>query len=150
MGIGYERPVNQIRVQRLLYLAQGVHLAKFDTPLFEEAIEAWSYGPVIPQVYENLKAWGNKPITSIKSSPIFKTNETIRYAWDIGAGLSNTVLCNWAHSKGSPWEKSYSPFYKNRIEPDLMRDYFRETMKISPIFVSNKTRHAITSLWPRR
>lgn len=132
MGIEVGQPINQIRVQRFLYLAQGVHLARLNAPLFEDEIEAWSYGPVVPKVYEKLKVWGNKPITSNISGPIPKVNEIIQYVWAIGDGLSNTVLCNWAHSKGSPWEKSYSPFYKKKISLNLMRDYFRETMNITP------------------
>lgn len=39
----------------MLYYQQGFHLAYFGTPLFDEEIEAWMYGPVVPCVFENYK-----------------------------------------------------------------------------------------------
>ncbi|MBI2781288.1 MAG: DUF4065 domain-containing protein [Chloroflexi bacterium] len=39
-----------LKLQKLLYLAQGHALALLRRPLFGEKIKAWSYGPVIPQL----------------------------------------------------------------------------------------------------
>ncbi len=135
LGIGYGGPITQIRIQRLLYLSQGIHLARFNTPLFGEAIECWSYGPVIPEVQKHFVKWGNKPITEITGGGLFLTQsatETIITSWDIGSRLSDNVLSNWSHSEGSPWQKTYSPFYKKIISMDLMRSYFLKTVKINP------------------
>lgn len=57
------RQVDHLKLQKLLYLAQGVSLALHDEPLFEEKIEAWRYGPVVPSVYQAAKRFGSKPIT---------------------------------------------------------------------------------------
>ncbi len=38
--------VSNLRVQKLLYYAQGHYLAAKGIPLFDEAIQAWSHGPV--------------------------------------------------------------------------------------------------------
>lgn len=35
----------------MLYYQQGFHLAMFGTPLFEEDIEAWMYGPVVSKCF---------------------------------------------------------------------------------------------------
>jgi uncharacterized phage-associated protein len=37
-------------------------LAKFNEPLFEDDIEAWMYGPVIPSVYHHFKDYGRNGI----------------------------------------------------------------------------------------
>ena len=42
--------VSNLKLQKLLYYVQGFHLAVFGEPLFEEEIEAWMYGPVVPSV----------------------------------------------------------------------------------------------------
>ena len=36
--------MTNLKLQKLLYYMQGFHLAVFDTPLFDEDIEAWQYG----------------------------------------------------------------------------------------------------------
>lgn len=41
-----------MKLQKLLYYVQGFHIAVFNRPLFNEDIEAWMYGPVVPAVYE--------------------------------------------------------------------------------------------------
>jgi uncharacterized phage-associated protein len=40
-----------MKVQKLLYYAQSLHLALFDEPLFDQEIQAWRYGPVCPAAY---------------------------------------------------------------------------------------------------
>jgi uncharacterized phage-associated protein len=52
-----------LRIQKILYLAQGWFLARHHKPLFPERIEAWKYGPVVPVVYEHLKPYGRGQIT---------------------------------------------------------------------------------------
>ncbi len=39
--------ISNLKLQKLLYYAQGFHLALYDEPLFPEAIEAWTHGPVL-------------------------------------------------------------------------------------------------------
>ena len=52
---GQGEPMTNLRLQQLLYLAQGWHLARYGKPLFEEEIKAWPCGPVVPEVYEAYK-----------------------------------------------------------------------------------------------
>ena len=43
-------------MQKILYFAQGIHLAEFGSPLFTNKIYAWEYGPVIKEVYHKFKS----------------------------------------------------------------------------------------------
>jgi uncharacterized phage-associated protein len=54
--------ISNLKIQKLLYYAQGFHLAFFDKPLFGEAIKAWMHGPVVPQVWHEFKEFGSGPI----------------------------------------------------------------------------------------
>jgi uncharacterized phage-associated protein len=45
---GIEAEMTNMKVQKLLYYSQSLHLALYDEPLFEEEIQAWRYGPVCP------------------------------------------------------------------------------------------------------
>ena len=40
--------IDNFKVNKLCYYAQGWSLAKLGYPLFDDEIEAWQYGPVIP------------------------------------------------------------------------------------------------------
>lgn len=40
--------ITELKLQKLMYIAQGIHLALYDSPLFKEEIEAWQDGPVVP------------------------------------------------------------------------------------------------------
>lgn len=54
--------ISNLKLQKLLYYAQGCHLALKGEPLFEERIEAWTHGPVIPAIYRAFKSHGSNPI----------------------------------------------------------------------------------------
>jgi len=47
--------ISNLKLQKLLYYAQAWHLVNFDVPLFGDSIEAWDFGPVIPNVYRQYK-----------------------------------------------------------------------------------------------
>lgn len=46
-----EADMTNMKVQKLLYYAQSLHLALYDEPLFDNEIQAWRYGPVCPPAY---------------------------------------------------------------------------------------------------
>ena len=50
--------LSNLKLQKLVYYAQGTYLAKYDELLFEDAIEAWAYGYVIPSLYQEFKKHG--------------------------------------------------------------------------------------------
>lgn len=54
--------ITNLKAQKLLYYAQGVSLAQTGRPLFEDDFAAWQHGPVIPALYEELKAFGSRQI----------------------------------------------------------------------------------------
>jgi uncharacterized phage-associated protein len=50
--------MSNLKLQKLMYYAQGFSLVLFNKPLFPERIEAWIHGPVIPAVYHKYKGYG--------------------------------------------------------------------------------------------
>lgn len=55
--------LTNLKLQKLLYYVQGWHLGLYEEPLFEDDIEAWKYGPVVPEVYNWFKEYGNSPVS---------------------------------------------------------------------------------------
>ncbi len=47
--------ITHLKLQKILYFAQSAFLSIQKGPLFDEKIEAWKYGPVIPDIYKIFK-----------------------------------------------------------------------------------------------
>lgn len=47
--------LTNLKLQKLLYYSQAWYLAIAGKPLFDERIEAWIHGPVVPPVFGNFK-----------------------------------------------------------------------------------------------
>lgn len=54
--------LTHLKLQKLLYYAQGFHLALHNRPLFPEALYAWEHGPVVETVYHRYKNFGSSSL----------------------------------------------------------------------------------------
>ncbi|MBX9843237.1 MAG: DUF4065 domain-containing protein [Xanthobacteraceae bacterium] len=63
-------PVDPMSLEKLVYYAQAFYLALEDEPLFGDAIEAWKWGPVVPDVYRRYQAFGADPIVIASDAAI--------------------------------------------------------------------------------
>jgi len=48
--------ISNMKLQKLLYYAQGFHLALYNEPLFKDDIVAWQHRPVVPELYHALRS----------------------------------------------------------------------------------------------
>ena len=56
--------ISNLKLQKILYLVQAYFLIQTKNPCFLEDIEAWDFGPVIPEVYRKYKQFGGADIQS--------------------------------------------------------------------------------------
>ena len=83
------------RINKLLYFAQGRHLATYGKPLFDEKIEAWKFGPIIEEIYHSFKSYGNNIITKTKGEFDIEEMDEIGYEdYFYGEGL---CMIEWAN-----------------------------------------------------
>ncbi|RMD63362.1 MAG: DUF4065 domain-containing protein, partial [Planctomycetota bacterium] len=78
--------ITNLRLQKLLYYAQGWSLALRGEPLFDETLEAWKHGPVAPSVYHIFKTHGKQSIPqgeARKDSPLLSEEDKafIKSVW---------------------------------------------------------------------
>jgi uncharacterized phage-associated protein len=57
-----EKDITNLTLQKLCAYAQAMSLTLLGRPLFEEPLEAWRLGPVIPSVYQEFSKYGNRVI----------------------------------------------------------------------------------------
>lgn len=50
--------ITQLKLQKLLYYAQAWWLANKNETLFEDDMQAWTHGPVVPSIWQEYKEYG--------------------------------------------------------------------------------------------
>lgn len=122
--------MSNMKLQKLLYYEQGFHLAYFGEPLFEEDIEAWMYGPVIPSVYYKYESFRREGITPQEDNFIFsniKENALFEEVFRVYNAYSAYGLANMTHQE-MPWVTT--PVGKgNIIDKEKMRVFFKSRLK---------------------
>ena len=71
-------PISNLKLQKLLYYAQGWSLALNDRPAFYERIEAWVHGPVVPAAFYEYRHFGWNPI-EVPSDEISLTDDEVTH-----------------------------------------------------------------------
>lgn len=57
-GEGGGELISNLKLQKLIYYSQGLHLVIHGSPLFSDEIRAWAYGPVVPELYNAYRRYG--------------------------------------------------------------------------------------------
>src|SRR5437660_9090573 len=85
-----DRALTPLQIIKLVYIAHGWMLALYQRPLITDRIEAWKYGPVIPQLYQDMKVYGAGSIagrlsdTSYSAKPLDpQERDIIRQVYNI-------------------------------------------------------------------
>ena len=61
--MGDSEGISNLKLQKLLYYAQGVYCGMVGSPLFRDELVAWTHGPVVESVYHAYKSFGSIPIS---------------------------------------------------------------------------------------
>lgn len=118
--------ISNLKLQKLVYYAQGFHLALYDKPLFREPIVAWVHGPVVPQLYHKYKEYGSGPLPRPQDIDFSIYNDQTRdfldeIYRDFGQ-FSAWKLRNMTHEE-PPWKKAAET--KSEISHDSLKAYFK-------------------------
>jgi uncharacterized phage-associated protein len=121
--------LSNMKLQKLVYYAQGLHLVLNNSPLFEEKIEAWTYGPVITGLYHAYKKFG---ANGIRADPNFdlslidqKTKDYLDEIYEVFGQFSAIRLMEIAHSDKC-WKDAG---IRNEIKHDSMKKCLKKYLK---------------------
>ena len=120
--------ISNLKLQKLLYYAQGFNLALNDERLFREDVEAWTHGPVVPRVYHAFKRFGNEALPSPEGFDMASLDEGSRDLLDeifqVYGQYSAWKLANMTHIE-PPWKSAIERGQSTVITDDSMREYFK-------------------------
>lgn len=120
--------LSNLKLQKLVYYAQGFNLALNGRPLFEEDISAWEHGPVVPSLYRSFKQHGSEPVPAPENgidrdSYPEEVRELLNEVFSVYGQFSASKLRNMTHGE-PPWQEAYAIGPRATISRDTMRQYF--------------------------
>jgi len=125
------KALDQMKIQKLVYFANGWHIAIRGEPLIDEQVEAWRYGPVIQSLRDALREYGDQAIDAPISylvprvgvnvldaiEEVVRTIDTanapdldfvralLDRVWQVYGKYTGIQLSNMTHEPGSPWDQ---------------------------------------------
>lgn len=129
---GKENDITNLKLNKLVYYAQAWSFVKLGHGIFNEKVEAWDNGPVVPSVYHAFKKYGKNIIQNTEKTykPEIFTAEEIDFLLEIDENYSKysaSELVRQTHKIGSPWQSVYIPDVKNiEIPPEKMKEYYSD------------------------
>ncbi len=135
--------LSTMKLQKLVYYSQALHLVHYGEPLFVEDIEAWANGPVVRDLFNLHRRkfvitkgfFGDAAVGSLDES----TAKSIRSVLDVLGGKTGAELSELTHSE-APWRdarKGYGPSERCDvvITPDAIRSFYSSPACQNPLFV---------------
>jgi len=143
------KPLSNMKLQKLLYLAQGHSYSLRNEELISDDAEAWDYGPVYPDVYRACKHYGAGNITGMIHHPFFDPDDEddedpwtsslaendrtfVRAVWNAYKEYTAIQLSELSHVPNGPWSraKRRHPSSKSTvIEKQEIAEYFKTLKK---------------------
>ena len=128
--------ITAIRLQKLVYFTHGWHLALYNEPLTDELPQAWSWGPVFPDIYDVTKKYGSQPIYEHVSETTIQSDDTrihlLEKVWKIYNKYSDVQLSSLAREDGS-WHITRKKYPNRRnvsIDDDTIEQAFKDKIQL--------------------
>jgi uncharacterized phage-associated protein len=122
--------MSAMKLQKLVYYSQAWHLVWCEEPLFDERIEAWANGPVLPSLYEQHR--GLFMLSPGAFSEEFhlsdEEQDSVERVLNAYGGKTSQWLSNLTHSE-APWLEAREGLAdgergNHEITPAAMAEYY--------------------------
>lgn len=129
--------LNSLKLQKMLYFLHGWYLAITNEALIDQSFIKGKYGPVIPDLVEDLKKYGTQPIDdyileydkqNCKFVPFFVNLQSkpqfihiLEQVWKTYYSLTSLQLSSLASCDSSPWATTLD---NQAIDNEKIKMYF--------------------------
>lgn len=126
----HNQAISNLKLQKILYFVQAEFLVTKNQPCFDETIEAWAFGPVVPEAYHRYKGYGAGNIPALRTLPdrilISESDqELINGIVDECAQYSASDLVDITHRQ-TPWKSAYRAGFNQPITNESIKEFFEE------------------------
>jgi len=129
------KSLTNMQLQKLVYIAHGWMLGITGQSLIKNKVEAWAWGPVIPDLYHPLKKYGSgivdEPLPA-KATLEAETAEMLvtSAVWAGYGDLSALQLSAITHKDGTPWSqvRQQNPARHAEIPNRLIAEHYQQLL----------------------
>src|SRR5216683_3310653 len=132
------KDLTNLKLQKILYYAQGWYLANNNKKLFSDQICAWKLGPVVRSVYDLFSNNGNRPIDmNVNANDVSEldqnTKKFLDTLWKVYKNMNGAELVTYTHQE-KPWKEAWSKRNDKDSEDDVIsadsiKEYFESKLK---------------------
>lgn len=126
--------ITPMKLQKLMYFVCRDYTKLYGTSPISEQFEVWQYGPVLPSVYSEFKAFGSNPITAYAKDAngnAFMVSESenpslagvIDAVWRKHQSKTGIELSRITHKPESGWYQAFTERRTWITEGDMMNDH---------------------------
>lgn len=110
-------PISNLQLQKILYYIQKDFLSR-NKKAFPDVIEAWQFGPVVPNVYYHFCGFGAMPITISYENTFIDSRDAVYIdpIVDKKRRLNPWDMVEETHKPNGAWAKIYNDGYGNHEE----------------------------------
>ncbi len=126
-----------MKLQKLVYFSQAVHLVETGKPLFSAQIEAWVEGPVVRELFDEVRGKRSTPVlpgdpNRLAAVEVASITKTLEWYGD----YSGEVLSEMTHAD-APWRDGRNGLAPTQygavtIEPAAMLAFYSELFTTIP------------------
>lgn len=134
-----------MQLLKLVYLCHGWMLGLYARPLIQENVQAWKYGPVIPELYQSLKAYRDAQVPGLlpvnQFAPPLDVYEStmIDQVMQMYGAHTGISLSQITHAPNTPWSLTFQNDTLGLVIPnDLIRNHYQQLYR-------ERTQHAATA-----
>ena len=135
---GAAGPLTIMSLLKYVYLAHGWTLGYTDKPLICHTVEAWKYGPVVPEVYRafskqgmyitQMERFSINPFHSDKPALSDMQQKIINAVYKEYSSKSAVHLSELTHRVGTPWHQ-FRHIHYGKIPNDAIHKYYKNLVE---------------------
>lgn len=129
-----------MQLLKLVYLCHGWMLGLYGRPLIKEDVQAWKYGPVIPELYQSLKVYRDgqvpRPLSAAECPLDVYESTMVDQVIKMYGNQSGIALSQITHAPNTPWSLTFQGDTLGQvISNDLIMDHYQRIYR-------ERTQHA--------
>lgn len=129
-----ERWLTNMQLQKLVFIANGYHLAIYDEPLYYHNSHAWQYGPVIPKLYKSLQKYGASFVQDYLEANDSVPEDSrearvIKAVFDNYGHYTGGQLSVLTHQQNTPWSEAWGKQQFSIINPEVIKKHYKELIE---------------------
>ena len=104
-----EEYISNLQLQKILFYIQEYYIKTKKEPIFTDEIQAWQFGPVVPEVYYEYCGYGAMPIYNEYKTQIDEEEKRIiDPIIETKRAMKPWQLVEETHKKDGAWDRVYN------------------------------------------